>query len=72
MPLITAPTRVKAPQSLTEHVERADGVCLERFDGVVHVVGRRGRRRQVIDLVHCKERGDARSDDWIMSVCFQV
>lgn len=41
---------------LTKHVKSANGVGLDCFDGIVHVVGRRGWRRQVIDLVHCKEQ----------------
>lgn len=41
---------------LTKHVQSANSVGLECFDRVVHVVGRRGWRCQVIDLVHCKEQ----------------
>lgn len=44
--------KIRGPQ-LTQHVERPDGVGLQRLDGVVHVAGRRGWRRQVVDLVHC-------------------
>lgn len=43
---------MRGPQ-LTQHVERPNGVGLQRLDGVVHVAGRRGWRRQVVDLVHC-------------------
>ena len=38
---------------LTQHVQGPDGVGLQCLDGVVHVVGRRRRRGQVVDLVHC-------------------
>lgn len=44
--------KIRGPQ-LTQHVERPNGVGLQRLDGVVHVAGRRGWRRQVVDLVHC-------------------
>lgn len=46
---------------LTEHVESADGVGLYCFDGVVHVIGGRGWRRQVIDLIHCEEQDKHKS-----------
>ncbi len=46
---------------LTQHVQSANSVGLERFDGIVHVVRRRGWRCQVIDLVHCKKQAEHRS-----------
>lgn len=41
---------------LTKHVESSDGVGLQCFNWIVHVVGRRGWRCQVVDLVHCQKK----------------
>lgn len=41
---------------LTKHVKSTNSVRLDCFDGIVHVVGRRCWRRQVIDLVHCEKQ----------------
>ncbi len=38
-----------------QYINRADGVGLNCFDCVVHVVGRRGWRRQMVDLIHFQE-----------------
>ena len=40
-----------------QHVDGADCVGLDGLDGVVHVVGRGGGGRQVVDLVHLDEQG---------------
>lgn len=41
---------------LTKHVKSTNSVRLDCFDRIVHVVGRRCWRRQVIDLVHCEKK----------------
>jgi hypothetical protein len=45
------------PLGEPEHVDSADGVGLDGLDRVVHVVGRGGGGRQVVDLVHLDEQG---------------
>jgi hypothetical protein len=45
------------PLGEPEHVDGADGVGLDGLDRVVHVVGRGGGGRQVVDLVHLDEQG---------------
>ena len=42
-------------QLLTQHVDSTEGVGLECFDWVIHVIRRGGRRSQVVDLINCEE-----------------
>lgn len=54
---------VSSMDLLTKHVKSANGIGLECFDGVIHVVGRRGWRSQVINLVHCEEQKENESSN---------
>lgn len=47
---------VSSMHLLTKHVQCTNGVGLQGFDGVIHIVRRRGWRCQVIDLIHCEKQ----------------